>query len=71
MGIQRCRGTLWTSEMAPSDARIWGGQAVQETSRRPSEQVSTFPEEKVVREGREARAYGGVGCKGLMSRERV
>lgn len=24
----------------------------------------------MVREGREARAYGGMGCKGLMSRER-
>jgi hypothetical protein len=42
-GIRRCRGTLWTGEMAPSDARIWGGQADQETSGRPSEQVSTFP----------------------------
>lgn len=33
-------------EMAQGDGGIWGGQADQETSGRPSDKVSTFPGRK-------------------------
>ena len=53
-------------EMAPTVARIWGGQADQETSGRPSEKVSRFPGGICKRRQRSK----GVVCKGRMSRER-